>query len=300
VENTVKDVISTASEVANQAGKYLNKPQTIPVKEIVSTLEPIVNDLVKNFDQDDAPKFVQDLIPTVNHLVSWIKGLISDGGKDDDDDQTIVEIAVGKPDTFSTLVAALKAADLVDVLSGPGPFTVFAPTNAAFAKLGDAVTDLLKPENKDQLVALLEYHVVAAKILSTDLLVSLRAATLEGADIEITSLTPPTIKVSYSPLGTPSPYPPRTSPLSAFVCVHSSEHMSKGPYIKLYLCPPPRHRHDTRECLVPTARRPAGHLAPEVARRRREQHARDVRLARGRRRRCLALPRLDEARPKTA
>jgi len=82
--------------------------------------------------------------------------------------KSIVEIAVGSPD-HTTLVAALKAADLVTTLSGPGPFTVFAPTNAAFAKLpAGTVESLLKPENKAQLVAVLTYHVVSGKVLAAD------------------------------------------------------------------------------------------------------------------------------------
>jgi uncharacterized surface protein with fasciclin (FAS1) repeats len=69
---------------------------------------------------------------------------------------------------FSTLVAAVKAAGLVDTLSGPGPFTVFAPTNAAFAKLpAGTVETLLKPENKAMLTQILTYHVVPGKVLST-------------------------------------------------------------------------------------------------------------------------------------
>ncbi|MBI1416924.1 MAG: fasciclin domain-containing protein [Limimaricola sp.] len=75
--------------------------------------------------------------------------------------QDIVDIAAGNPD-FSTLVTAVKAAGLVDTLKGPGPFTVFAPTNEAFAALPPGtVENLLKPENKDQLVKVLTYHVAA-------------------------------------------------------------------------------------------------------------------------------------------
>ncbi len=71
-------------------------------------------------------------------------------------DKTIVEIAAGNKD-FSTLVAAVKAADLVETLSGKGPFTVFAPTNAAFEKLPKGtVEDLLKPENKKKLIAVFD------------------------------------------------------------------------------------------------------------------------------------------------
>lgn len=77
--------------------------------------------------------------------------------------KTIVDIAVGNPD-FSTLVAAVKAAGLAETLSGKGPFTVFAPTNAAFAKLPkETLASLLKPENKGKLAAILTYHVVAGR-----------------------------------------------------------------------------------------------------------------------------------------
>ena len=82
---------------------------------------------------------------------------------------TIVEVAAANPD-FSTLVAAVKAAGLAETLSGPGPFTVFAPTNAAFEKLpAGTVETLLKPENKDKLTAILTYHVVPGKYTAHDL-----------------------------------------------------------------------------------------------------------------------------------
>jgi uncharacterized surface protein with fasciclin (FAS1) repeats len=82
--------------------------------------------------------------------------------------KTIVDIAADSPD-HTTLVAAVKAAGLVETLSGPGPFTVFAPTNAAFAKLpAGTVESLLKPENKAKLVAILTYHVVPATVMAAD------------------------------------------------------------------------------------------------------------------------------------
>ena len=84
--------------------------------------------------------------------------------------KNIVQNAVNSPD-HTTLVAAVKAAGLVDTLSGAGPFTVFAPTNEAFAKLPAGTVDtLLKPENKDQLVKILTYHVVAGKVSAKDLM----------------------------------------------------------------------------------------------------------------------------------
>ncbi|MES2846012.1 MAG: fasciclin domain-containing protein [Pseudomonadota bacterium] len=98
----------------------------------------------------------------------------------------IVDTAVGAG-TFTTLVAAVEAAGLVETLKGPGPFTVFAPTDAAFAALpAGTVEDLLKPENKDKLVAVLTYHVVPGKVMSTDLSEGLKAATVQGGEVTIT------------------------------------------------------------------------------------------------------------------
>ncbi len=83
-------------------------------------------------------------------------------------DKTIVQTAAGNPQ-FSTLVAAVKAAGLADTLGGKGPFTVFAPTNEAFDKLPEGtVEELLKPENKEKLAAILTYHVVPSKVLAAD------------------------------------------------------------------------------------------------------------------------------------
>ncbi|CUH84079.1 fasciclin domain-containing protein [Thalassovita mediterranea] len=97
----------------------------------------------------------------------------------------IVDTAMGAGD-FNTLVAAVKAAGLVDTLKGDGPFTVFAPTDAAFAALPEGTVEtLLKPENKDQLVAILTYHVVPGKVMSTDLQDDMKATTVQGGDITI-------------------------------------------------------------------------------------------------------------------
>jgi uncharacterized surface protein with fasciclin (FAS1) repeats len=100
--------------------------------------------------------------------------------------QDIVDLAVAT-ESLSTLVAAVKAGGLVETLQGDGPFTVFAPTNEAFAALPEGTLEsLLKPENKDQLVAILTYHVVAGKVMSTDLSEGMTAATVNGAEITIT------------------------------------------------------------------------------------------------------------------
>ncbi|WP_321831511.1 fasciclin domain-containing protein [Thalassovita sp.] len=97
----------------------------------------------------------------------------------------IVDTAVGAGD-FNTLVAAVQAAGLVETLKGDGPFTVFAPTDAAFAALPEGTVEtLLKPENKDQLIAILTYHVVPGKVMSTDLKDDMMATTVQGTDIMI-------------------------------------------------------------------------------------------------------------------
>ncbi|MFM9939721.1 MAG: fasciclin domain-containing protein [Hyphomicrobiaceae bacterium] len=98
----------------------------------------------------------------------------------------IVDTAV-KAGSFNTLVAALKAAGLVETLKGTGPFTVFAPTDEAFAKLPKGtVEDLLKPENKGKLASILTYHVVPGKILSKDIAgKALKAKSVQGAEISV-------------------------------------------------------------------------------------------------------------------
>ena len=108
--------------------------------------------LTISFSPMSAPAFAEDTVMV--------------GGADMYASKNIIENAVNSKD-HTTLVAAVKAAGLVDTLSGAGPFTVFAPTNEAFAKLPAGTVDtLLKPENKDQLSKVLTYHVVAANALS--------------------------------------------------------------------------------------------------------------------------------------
>ena len=97
----------------------------------------------------------------------------------------IVDTAVNAG-TFETLVAAVSAADLVGTLKSEGPFTVFAPTDEAFAALPEGTVEtLLKPENKDQLIAVLTYHVGPGKVMSTDLSDDMEAKTVQGSDIMI-------------------------------------------------------------------------------------------------------------------
>ncbi len=97
----------------------------------------------------------------------------------------IVDTAVGAG-SFKTLVAAVQAADLVDTLKGKGPFTVFAPTDEAFAKLPKGtVESLLKPENKEKLIAILTYHVVPGKVMAKDVVNLTEAKTVQGSAVKI-------------------------------------------------------------------------------------------------------------------
>ena len=100
-------------------------------------------------------------------------------------DGDIVDLAASTK-FLSTLVAAVKAGDLVETLKSDGPFTVFAPTDEAFAALPEGTLEtLLMPKNKDQLVEILKYHVVPGKVMSSDLSDGMKATTAEGSDITV-------------------------------------------------------------------------------------------------------------------
>jgi uncharacterized surface protein with fasciclin (FAS1) repeats len=101
------------------------------------------------------------------------------------DRKDIVDTAVGAG-SFKTLVAAVQAAGLVETLKGQGPFTVFAPTDEAFAKLpAGTVESLLKPENKEKLVAVLTYHVVPGKVMAADVVKLTEAPTVQGSKAKV-------------------------------------------------------------------------------------------------------------------
>ncbi len=101
----------------------------------------------------------------------------------DDEANTIVDIAVSNPN-FSTLVTALQKADLVEVLAGEGPFTVFAPTNEAFAKIPEETLNEILAD-KEQLTQILTYHVVAGKVMAEDVVSLTSATTVQGGDLAI-------------------------------------------------------------------------------------------------------------------
>lgn len=127
----------------------------------------------------DGASVVATDIECSNGLIHVIDAVILPSSK------TIPETAVAAGN-FETLVAAVKAAGLADVLSGEGPFTVFAPTDAAFAKLPEGtVESLLKPENRQQLIDILKYHVVSGRVYSDQALSAGEAETLLGREIHI-------------------------------------------------------------------------------------------------------------------
>ena len=106
----------------------------------------------------------------------------------------LVDTAIGAG-SFKTLAAALQAAGLVETLKGNGPFTVFAPTDEAFAKLpAGTVENLLKPENKEKLKAILTYHVVAGKVMAADVVKLQTAKTVQGTNVDISTMNG-TVKV---------------------------------------------------------------------------------------------------------
>lgn len=125
---------------------------------------------------------------TALFLMLVLVGCDSDSNSADESEapaSNIVEAAIAAG-SFETLVAAVQAADLVDTLTSAGPFTVFAPTDAAFAALpAGTVESLLLPENRDQLVAILTYHVVSGRVTSDQVTSLSKATTVQGADLDI-------------------------------------------------------------------------------------------------------------------
>jgi uncharacterized surface protein with fasciclin (FAS1) repeats len=190
-----KDVLTSILTYHVVAGKVTSdqvRPGTVPTVEGSTidlavdgasvTLNGSVNVIATDVMASNGVIHVLDGVlvpPTVD-----VEALLAGGGAAEEPG-TIVDIAAGNPD-FSTLVAAVEAAGLVETLSGEGPFTVFAPTNDAFAKVDAAVLEkLLKPENKDALTAILTYHVVAGEVLAADVKPG-DVPTVQGDSITVT------------------------------------------------------------------------------------------------------------------
>ncbi len=155
-----KDVIATngASSVNGQQIDFVNDGGTVRV---------------------DNAKVVAANIECSNGVIHVIDTVIMPSTDD-------ILTTAGKAGSFGTLATAIKAAGLAEALQGKGPFTVFAPTDEAFAKLpASTVEALLKPENRDQLKAILKYHVVSGRIYAADAVKAQRAETLEGSDVSV-------------------------------------------------------------------------------------------------------------------
>jgi uncharacterized surface protein with fasciclin (FAS1) repeats len=117
-------------------------------------------------------------------IAAFVALLAVAGARAENKDKDIVAVA-SSAGSFSTLVAAVKAAGLVETLQGPGPFTVFAPTDEAFAKLPKGtLEDLLKPENKAKLTAILTYHVLPGKVMAADVK-TMKAKTVNGKELSV-------------------------------------------------------------------------------------------------------------------
>jgi uncharacterized surface protein with fasciclin (FAS1) repeats len=130
---------------------------------------------------------VKIIVTAVSTTLVALSGAAIAGHHEDEKAKTgdIVDVAVSAGQ-FNTLAAALEAADLIDTLKSDGPFTVFAPTDAAFAKLpAGTVESLLKPENKDQLIAVLTYHVVPGNVMAADVVKLNSATTVNGSNVAI-------------------------------------------------------------------------------------------------------------------
>jgi len=144
------------------------------------------------------PIVLRQRVITLMGSFCLVLGTVAGCDSDDADGEMPEDIVVtaSAAGTFGTLVAAVTAADLATTLKSPGPFTVFAPPDAAFAKLPAGTVDmLLLPENKAMLQAVLKYHVVAGEVKSAQVVTLTSATTLQGSDVAIT-VTGSTVKVN--------------------------------------------------------------------------------------------------------
>lgn len=158
------------------------KAETVVTLDSAKTVQgsPVTIKVVDGKVMINGARVVKTDIECSNGIIHAIDTVILPPEKSD-----IVDTAASIKD-FSTLVAAVKAAGLVETLKGDGPFTVFAPTNEAFGKVpAEALKDLLKPENKDKLTAILTYHVVPGKVTAADVVKLSEAKTVNGQKISI-------------------------------------------------------------------------------------------------------------------
>jgi uncharacterized surface protein with fasciclin (FAS1) repeats len=170
----------------------LKRPRLSPARFSVKRHErknPLIRPTASPVDQTNAThgirKNYEEILMLRTSMAFAAAALIAGSAYAGSMKKDIVDTAVNAG-SFETLVAAVQAAGLVETLKGDGPFTVFAPTDEAFAALPEGtVEELLKPENKDQLTAILTYHVVPGKVMSGDLSDDMMATTVQGTDVMI-------------------------------------------------------------------------------------------------------------------
>jgi uncharacterized surface protein with fasciclin (FAS1) repeats len=187
IESTVEEVESTVEEISPDDASTEEAADTEAVEtEVTETETPVTDDTETEVTETEAPETEPtaeteptEEAPTEAEIPApeEAPGIAATTG-------TIVDVAAAS-ETFQTLVAALTEAELAEVLEGEGPFTVFAPTDEAFAALPEGMLDeLLKPENREMLVQILTYHVVPGAVTS-DQLTSGEVATVEGSSVNV-------------------------------------------------------------------------------------------------------------------
>ena len=179
LEEAGDEIDEAAGDVEDQAEETANNVSD-EVEETTGETKEEVNDAAEEVDEEieetDTPN--EQAMLMSNETTTLNEGVAQE-------EKNIVELAQSQ-ESLSTLVEALKAADLVSTLEGDGPFTVFAPNNAAFEALpAGTLEELLKPENKDKLTEVLTFHVVPEKAMSSDLSDGQKIATVEGDDVNV-------------------------------------------------------------------------------------------------------------------
>lgn len=168
----------------------MKNPAIIAVAAIVLVMGGL---FVFNAMSDNNSSNQQDQMPATDTTNIETEQEQMDGDESESAGETIVDIAAGNPD-FSTLVTAVTQAGLVETLSSDGPFTVFAPTNAAFEALGQETIDAVLAD-KEQLTSILTYHVVEGNVTSDQVVNLTEATTVNGATLPITVMEDGTVKV---------------------------------------------------------------------------------------------------------
>ena len=190
VEETAEEAVDDADAALEEAGDEIDEAATDVEDQARETTDDVSDQVEETTGEteeeiNDAAEEVEEETDTPNEQAMLMSTTSDDDAQNTEADKNIVELAQSQED-LSTLVEALKAADLVSTLEGDGPFTVFAPNNAAFETLPEGtLEELLKPENKDKLASVLTFHVIPEKAMSSDLSDGQKIATVEGEDVNV-------------------------------------------------------------------------------------------------------------------